>query len=404
MAPAGPHRPRGIGAHSTLSRRSFLAAVAALGAGAALGSSGCAGTSSLRAADLSSGKDGRLRIDNWESYIDPDDGSSIGTVRRFAEASGVNVTYEDKYTNAAALAPTGPLGSLQTTGFSGYDLLVPTYWVVERLLRKQLLQPIPVERVPNHANLLPELMTTPWDRGARFNLPWQSGFTGIAWNPAETNGKEIRSVDQLLHDTTIKGRVGLVVEMREVIGLIMLGKGQDPSRPTVEQAGAALDDLEDVLKAGQIKFFTATEFQKLLPDRTLAACLAWSGGFVQIQGANPGLRFTIPNEGGIRWFDSMIIPVDAANPRAAADFMNFVYTPAQAARITMFVQYISPVIGVQAELRRMGGPATAVADNPILFPDEETRRRLYFWPGLGEGPEATLQARFDALTAPYVYK
>ncbi len=390
--------------HGTLTRRSFLAAVAAAGGGAALGLTGCAGTSSLRATDLSAGADTRLRIDNWEGYIDPDDGPSLGTVRRFSEASGVNVTYEEKYTNVAALAPNGPLAALAATGVSGYDLLVPTYWVVERLLSKKLLQAVPVERVPNHANLIPELLTTPWDRGARFNLPWQSGFTGIAWNPAETNGKEIRSVDQLLHDPTIKGKVGLVVEMREVIGLIMLAKGQDASRPTVEQADAALDDLEAVLKAGQVKFFTATEFQKLLPDRTLAACLAWSGGFVQIQGANAGLRFTIPNEGGIRWFDSMVIPVDAANPRAAADFMNFVYSPAQAARITMFVQYISPVIGVQAELRRLGGAATAVADNPILFPDEETRRRLYFWPGLGEAAETKLQARFDALTAPYVYK
>jgi spermidine/putrescine transport system substrate-binding protein len=192
--------------------------------------------------------------------------------------------------------------------------------------------------------------------------------------------------------------------MREVVGLLMLTKGQDPSRVNAAQAGAALDQLADVVASGQVKHFAGTEVQELLPNGTFAACLAWSGDVVQLQAQHPDLQFAIPDEGGIRWFDSMIIPKGAAHPRAAADWMNFVYDPAQAARITQAVQYISPVVGVRGELARQGGEAAVLAQNPILFPDEETRRRLFFWSGLGQKVEDELQARFDQITGPLLYE
>ena len=77
----------------------------------------------------------------------------------------------------------------------------------------------------------------------------------------------------------------------------------------------------------------------------------------------------------------MIIPKGADNVAAAGDWMNFVYDPANAARITAAVEYVSPVMGVQEELRRAGGDAAELAASPVLFPDDATRRRLYFWAG-----------------------
>ncbi len=92
-----------------------------------------------------------------------------------------------------------------------------------------------------------------------------------------------------------------------------------------------------------------------------------------------------------------MIPKGARNVQGAGDWMNFAYDPAQAARITIGVQYISPVMGVREQLETMGGEAAALADNPILFPDDETRRRLYFWAGLDPDEEDAVQERFSAL-------
>jgi len=316
-------------------------------------------------------------------------------VQRFTDATGIPVSYTEEYEgNEQAFAdvfePT--LGSGKPTA---YDLVVPTYWAVARLLDRGWLEPIPIERVPNHVNVDPAFLGMPWDRGARFHMPWQIGITGIAYNPALTGGP-INAVADLLQPA-LRGRVGMVSEMRETVGLMMLTQGADPSRATEAAADAALDRLESLRRDGQVARFTGNEFVDALKTGEFAACLAWSGDIVQLQTERPDIRFVIPAEGGVRWFDSMIIPKGAANAAAAADWMNFVYDPANAARITQAVQYISPVLGVREALARAGGQAAALAGNPILFPDDTTRRRLYFWAGLDSAAEDRLQARFSAI-------
>ena len=368
-----------------VSRRQFLYGSAVAAAGLAVGCN----------RGRNQGHSDRLRVLNWPEYIDVDDGSDPGTVARFRRATGLRVDYVEEYNGneeafETLLEPT--LGKGKRTG---YDIIVPTYWAVARMLDEGWLEPIPLERVPNHVNVDPAFLGMSWDRGGRFHMPWQVGITGIAYNPRLT-GREIRSVADLL-DPALRGRVGLVSEMRETVGLLMLTQGADPSRATAAAAHAAVDRLEAVVASGQVARFTANEFVDALKADEFAACLAWSGDIVQLQAERPDIRFVIPAEGGIRWFDSMVIPKGAANVAGAGDWMNFAYDPANAARITVGVQYISPVLGVREALAEMGGDAAALADNPILFPDDETRRRLYFWAGLDRADEDEVQARFSTL-------
>jgi len=79
--------------------------------------------------------------------------------------------------------------------------------------------------------------------------------------------------------------------------------------------------------------------------------------------------------------------------------MNFTYDPASAARITRAVGYVSPVVGVKEELLRQGGAATRLATNPVLFPDDDTKRKLYFWAGTTPAEEEALQDRFSRITS-----
>lgn len=369
--------------HRTFSRREAIGLAAGAVAFAAV--AGCSdddGDEALPAGD------GRLRVLNWEAYIDEE------TVPRFEEATGTSVSYSEDYIgNAEALADIiGP--TLGEGRPSGYDVMVPTYWVVDRMVRNGWVEPVPIERVPNHVNVDPAFLTMPWDRGARFHMPWQVGITGIAYD-AEAAGRELGSIDDLF-DRSLAGRVGFIGEMREAVGLAMLRRGADPARATASEAEAALDDIAAATSRGQVAQFTFSEFTDGLLDGSLVAAMAWSGDIVQLQAEHPerDIRFVIPEEGAIRWFDSMVIPAGATSPGAAADWMDFCYDPINAARITQAVQYISPVLGVREELDRLGGDAAALAENPILFPDDETRRRLFFWSGLDADVEDDLDARF----------
>ncbi|HWI05132.1 MAG TPA: spermidine/putrescine ABC transporter substrate-binding protein [Acidimicrobiales bacterium] len=363
-----------------LSRRRFLALSAAA---VALGACRTGGGD---VPDFS----GTLRILNWSDYIDPE------TVSRFEQAMGIPVDYVEEYSGNEEAFETIFEPTLGRGRSTGYDIIVPTYWAVARMLERDWLRQVPLERVPNHVNIEPAYLGMPWDRGARFHMPWQVGITGIAYNPALTGGREIRRVSQLF-EPSLRGRVGMVTEMRETVGLVMLTQGADPSRATKAAAEQALDRLQAAKNDGQIRF-TADEFVDALKSGQFAACLAWSGDIIQLQQERPDIRFVIPDEGGIRWFDSMVIPARSGGAAAAGDFMNFVYEPANAARITAAVQYISPVLGVREELQRAGGASAQLAQNPILFPDDETRRRLYFWAGLDTATEDELQARFSAIT------
>lgn len=358
-----------------LSRRAFL--VMASAAAAACASSG------RRASPSSSSE---LSILNWESYIDDQ------TIDLFSRSSRLRVSYDADYTGndemfSERFEP--------TRGRIGYDVVMPTFWLAGRLAARGWIQDLPLEHLPNHVNVDPAFLVLPWDRGGHLHMPWQVGITGIAYNPALTR-REITSLTDLF-DPAFKGKVGMVQELRETLALAMLVDGADPSRPTQQAAEQALARLEQAKSSGQIAEFTGGEFKDRLKSGAFALCLAWSGDIVQLQKERPDIRFVVPTEGAMQWFDTMVIPVGAENAVGAAKFMNFVYDPLNAARITESVQYISPVMGVRDVLKSLGGESALLASNPILFPDESIKRRLFTWGGLSEDVEAALETRFRKL-------
>ncbi|MEI2697112.1 MAG: ABC transporter substrate-binding protein [Microthrixaceae bacterium] len=106
----------------------------------------------------------------------------------------------------------------------------------------------------------------------------------------------------------------------------------------------------------------------------------------------------VPDSGGTLWFDTMIIPKGASGAEDVAEWINFVYDPVNAAQITAAVQFISPVQGVQEELRKMGGDAAALADSPYLFPDEATQERLHTFANLSDEEEAKMDEEFSTIS------
>jgi len=373
-----PALPGRANAPARPTRRSVLAGLLALGA------SGCA-SGFVRNDDL--GLAGSVRILNWPDYIDP------ALIDVIADANNMQVSYSedwaDNYAGFDRIAPE------LAAGTSSFDIVVPTNWLAARLHGDGFIQPIPLEVVPNHVNIDPSYLTTGWDRGARFHMPWQAGITGIAYDPALT-GREIRSVSDLF-DPEFAGQVGMIGEMREAVGLTMLGAGNDPARATTDNATRALERVEAANAAGQFAGWYYEDFVTALQQGDVALTMAWSGEAATMISQRPDLRFVIPEEGAIRWFDTMVIPQGAAAVAGAGKWMNAVYDPAMAAQITQFVQYISPVLGVREQLSNLGGEAAQLAENPVLFPDDDIRRRLFIWDGLDADDDAALDDRFAAL-------
>src|SRR4029079_17710814 len=238
-----------------------------------------------------------------------------------------------------------------------------------RLIRLNWVQKLDKANIPNAKNLEPGLQNVEYDPGRAYSLPWQSGFTGIAYNPKATGGKKIESINQLLTDPSLKGKVTLLTEMRDTMGLTLLAMGKDPAKFTDADFNAAIDEIKKAKEARPLRGFTGNEYGKPLAAGDIAACIAWTGDVVQLQADNPALGYVLPPTGHMIWSDNFVIPNQAQHKKNAETLINYYYDPAVMAEVEDYVNYISPVVGSKAVLLKQDPD---VANNQLIFPSDAT--------------------------------
>lgn len=348
---------------AALSVPGFLAACGGSGGieGASTTTGTAAGTTSAK--ELAS----KLTISNWTLYIDVDEETNERpTLNQFEEETGVEVDYiEDVNDNDEWFGKNQ--AALKAGNSIGRDITILTDWMAARMVRLGYVEPLDNEAIPNKSNLVSALASPGWDPDREFSLPWQSGLTGIGYDP-ERYGGEITSIQQLLEDPKLKGKVSMLTEMPDTIGLVMQDGGADPTSVDKAAFDEAIARIRAAVDSGQIRQFTGNDYAPLLARGDVWACVAWSGDMVQLQLDNPNLRFVIPEAGGMIWTDNMLIPT-GGDVFTASTFMNFVYDPKIAAQIEAYVNYICPVEGADAEIRAIDA---SLADNELIFPSEET--------------------------------
>jgi spermidine/putrescine transport system substrate-binding protein len=360
-----------------LTRRELLERAALGGAAltlpgflAACGGNGIegAGTTTTAATTAGSGKlADSLTISNWTLYIDIDEKTKkYPTLEEFTKKTGVDVKYIEDVNdndewfgkNQAALAKGQPIGR---------DITVLTDWMAARMVRLGYVEKLDRDAIPNASNLVDALASPSWDANREFSLPWQSGLTGIGYDPAKVGG-EITSISQLLEDPKLKGKVTFLTEMPDTMGLMILDGGGDPTKVVKADFDKAIDRLQKGVDSGQIRQFTGNDYSGPLAKGDIWAAVAWSGDMVQLTADNPNLKFAIPDAGAMIFTDNMLIP-KGGDVFTASTFMNFVYDPKIAAQIEAYVNYICPVKGAGEEIKAIDA---SLASNQLIFPTADT--------------------------------
>ena len=343
---------------------------------------------------------GVLNFTNWPLYIDQDDDGNSPTIQQFEEETGIDVTYseaiEDNTSFFGTIQP-----QLEAGQDPGHDIIVVTDWMIGNMIELGYLEPIDVERdVPNFVeNAADKYQDRTYDPGNQYSVPWQSGITGIGYNPALVD-EEITSLRQLFDPEFVQkycGQIGMFSEMRDTLSLALLYNGVTPAEATIEDVEAAQQVLLD--QAECVRGYYGNEYAQGLADGSLAITMAWSGDVFQLQFDDPDLQFVVPEEGGILWTDNMAIPKGAEHPNDALAMMNFVYQPEIAAQIAEYVNYITPVPGAQEIILQHAEDAEAegdtetadylrtVAESPLVFPTDEMLARLHSYKVLDEEEE-----------------
>ncbi len=305
-----------------------------------------------------------LTISNWPLYIDINEKTKKRpTIEQFQRKYGVKVKYiEDINDNATFFGKVQP--ELARGQSIGRDIIVMTdnSPYPSLLIQKGWVEKLDKSVLPNIKNLQDTLKHPSWDPKRDYSLPWQSGLTGIGYNAKLT--KPITTVDQLFTDKKLHGKVTLLTEMADSVGLVMLSNGDDPGKVTDTTFNRAIAKIQKAVKSGQIRQFTGNDYSGLMAKGDVWAAFVWSGDMVQLHADNKNLRFLLPKSDGMIWTDNMLIP-KKGDATTASVFMNFVYDPKIAAQIEDYVNYICPVKGADRALLKTD---PAVAKDPLIFP------------------------------------
>ncbi|MEE3919742.1 spermidine/putrescine ABC transporter substrate-binding protein [Micromonospora sp. BRA006-A] len=281
---------------------------------------------------------------------DEKDESKRPTLDAFVAATGIQVTYtEDVNDNNEFFGKVrNQLAGCQSTG---RDIMVLTDWMAARVIRLGWVQKLDKSKMPNvEANLLQSLRGRSFDAETQLAVPWQSGLAGLAYNANVT--KEIRTVDELLTRPDLKGKVTVLSEMRDTIGLLLQSLGHDPAKFTSAQFDDALNKLKKAVDSKQIRRFTGNDYAPDLAKGDIAACIGWSGDVVQLGFDDEKIKFVVPESGVMLWSDNMLVPNKATHKANAEALMNHYYDPAVAAKLAAYVNYICPVQARRPRWRR----------------------------------------------------
>jgi spermidine/putrescine transport system substrate-binding protein len=318
-----------------------------------------------------------LFFSNWPEYIDVK-GKHMPTLEAFEAKTGIDVTYNtDVNDNNEFFAKVQ--NQLSACEPIGRDIIVLTDWMAARMVDLNWLQKLDHANIPNvDANLVANLKSPDWDPNRDYSVPWQSGFTGIAYNKNAID-KPVGSFDELLTRPDLKGRISLLKEMRDTMGFMLKVTGADPADFDDTEWDAAVEELETAVGNGQVRRFTGNDYLQDLAKGDLVACEAWSGDIMASE--NPDLVWVVPEEGLALWSDNMLVPNKADHKANAEALMNYYYDPEVAATLAAWVWYVCPCDGARDAMEKID---PSLVDQPLIFPNDEFLSNTFSFMTLSE--------------------
>jgi putrescine transport system substrate-binding protein len=323
-----------------------------------------------------------VNVYNWSDYIDPK------VIEDFQKETGIKVRYDVFDSNEV-------LETKLLTGNSGYDVVVPSAYFLERQIQAGVFQPLDRTLLPNLKNQDPELqaVVAKHDPGNAHSVVYMWGTTGIGYDALKIKAiTPDAPVDswRMIFDPKIIAKfkscgVSVLEDPTDMVATALLFLGKDPN----SQSEADLKLAEEKLMAIRpyIRTITSSTYTDDLANGEICLAVGYSGDILQARdraaeaGRKADIRYSIPKEGAILWFDTLAIPVDAKHPRNAHAFIDYLLRPEVAALNSNFIHYANAnqasTALLDADLR----------DDPGIYPTTEVKAKLK--PNLAKSAEFT---------------
>jgi spermidine/putrescine transport system substrate-binding protein len=381
---------------SVLSRRTVLSGAAA--AGAALALAACStGTDVVKGgiAKDESASVKQFAWQNWPRFIDGTTSADAPTLVDFTSKTGIHINYLPNIEGNDFYYASVKTQLSQASGI-GADAVTLTDWMVDRWIGLGYAQRLDHSAIPNLKNLDPKLKSPDFDPGRSHSLPWNSGFTGLAWN-ADKVPRGLGDIIDLWRPE-LKGKVGVLSEMRDTIGLIMMSLGTDISGKAWGDAefGQAIAELEKYVHNGQIRNIKGSDYLDDLRSGAVVATMAWSGDIARLNAEAGGSKFIfgLPGSGGALWTTDTMIPIGSREKANVEKLLDYYYEPEVAATVAAYTHFIPPVAGAQSAMEKID---PELAGSQSIFPSTDTLGSLQRFRTLSAAEQTRYAVNFQGV-------
>ena len=268
------------------------------------------------------------------------------------------------------------LAKLQS-GVANYDVVVPSDYMVHRLIRQKLVQPLDRSKLKGFENLDPNFLNQQFDPGNQYSLPYFWGTTGIAYNKKQV--KEPVESWAVLFEPKYERKVLMLDDSRECFAAALrtIGKDANATDPaSLEQAAAKLKEQK---QRNLVQAYDSDAFHEKLAARDVLLAQGYGGQFAKVIRDKPDeLAYVIPKEGGTRWTDNLCLPATARRTESTYAFLNYVLQPEVAAKIANEVSYATPNAAARKFIEK------GLLEDPAVYPPDDVLKRCHFMQDLGD--------------------
>jgi spermidine/putrescine transport system substrate-binding protein len=300
---------------------------------------------------------------NWSEYL------PASVLKAFTKETGIKVNYSTFDSNEMLYS------KLKTLKGKGYDLIVPSTYLVSRMRREGMLHKLDKSQIPNFKNLDPGLLNAAFDPGNEFSIPYLWGTTGIVYNTKLRPNADLKAWKDLWSPDYRKSLL-VLDDVRDIFAMALRTLGysiNDTDEAHILEAYAKLKELMP-----NIKVFNSETPKVFLIGEEVSAGMTWNGEAFKANRENPNIAYVYPREGSLMWMDSLAVPEGAKNIENAYALIDFLLRPDIAKIIVEDVGYATP----NAEAFKLLPESTR--SNRMIYPTDEDRKKAEMQVDVGD--------------------
>ncbi len=305
---------------------------------------------------------GEVNVYNWGEYIPDGEDGSMDILKEFEDRYNIKVNYKEFDSNETLYAELKP-------GNTSYDVVIPSDYMISRMIEEDMLEKINFENVPNYSKIMEDYKKSEYDPTGEYSVPYSWGTVGIIYN--KTMVKETVDSWDILWDQKYAGNILMFDNSRDAFGIALqkLGYSQNTTdEKQLEEAAAALKEQKPLVQA-----YVMDQIFDKMGNGEAALAPYYAGDAITMMEENSDLGYAVPKEGTNRFVDAMVIPKGAPNKENAEKFINFICETDIAKEIVEYIGYSTPHQEAYEQLD------DEIKNNSIAYPSEDVLKNTEFF-------------------------